>query len=79
MVGDKDSARNPCRRQREGSIVEGTGMARCPIRHGDLAIGASPPLLRSSRAPLPQSHDPHLARQTRRPDAIGLGADLKSP
>ena len=33
----------------------------------------------SSRAPLPQSHDPHLARRARRPYTIRSGSDLKSP
>src|SRR5262249_310544 len=33
--------------ERGWTIVGGTGMARCPIRHDDLAIGASAPLLRA--------------------------------
>ena len=33
----------------------------------------------SSRAPLPQSHDPHLARRPRRPHAIRSGGDPNSP
>jgi hypothetical protein len=65
------SVARPCRRAAPSWPEEPTGHARTPTRHPQQRSAGAPPLGRRANQclapPLPQTHDPHRAEQTRLP------------